>query len=238
MLQGLEQALEEAAAVGVSVCVAAGDNGSADELLAQWDHKPHVDFPASSTYSLACGGTTLVASSAANAPVETAWNEGASGGATGGGVSNFFPKPSYQANTNIPAPANSAGGRGVPDVSGNADPYSGYAVFVEGKAQVVGGTSAVAPLWAGLLARVNQKLGKAVGFINALIYAQGAASAFHDVTEGNNDIYDDLKGKFPAGPGWDPCTGQGTPDGAAVMVMLTGQAGSPSHKRTRSAGAT
>jgi kumamolisin len=237
MLQGLEQALQEAAAVGVTVCVAAGDNGSADEAEAQWDHKPHVDFPASSTYALACGGTTLAATSAANAPVETVWNEGSSGGATGGGVSNFFPKPSYQSNANVPAPTVSAGGRGVPDVSGNADPYSGYQVFVDGSAQVIGGTSAVAPLWAGLLARVNQKLGKPVGFINALLYASGGATAFHDITSGNNDIYKDLGGKFPAGPGWDPCTGQGTPNGTAVLAVLSG-AGSPSPKRTRSAGAS
>jgi kumamolisin len=237
MLQGLDQALEEAAAIGVTVCVAAGDNGSADEQQAQWDHKPHVDFPASSSYALACGGTTLAASSAPNSPVEKVWNEGSAGGATGGGVSNFFAKPSYQANSNVPAPAASAGGRGVPDVSGNADPYSGYAVFVGGKSQNIGGTSAVAPLWAGLLARINQKVGKPVGFINALIYAPGAASAFHDVTQGNNDIYNDLKGKFPAGMGWDPCTGQGTPDGTAVLAVLSGQAGSPSHKRSRSAGA-
>jgi kumamolisin len=84
---------------------------------------------------------------------------------------------------------------------------------------------------------VNQKVGKAVGFINALLYAQGAASAFHDVTEGNNDIYNDLGGKFPAGPGWDPCTGHGTPNGAALLAVLTGQSGSPTTKRTRSAGA-
>lgn len=236
MLQGLEQALEEAAAMGVSVCVAAGDNGSADEQLAQWDHQPHVDFPASSTYALACGGTTLAASSAASAPVETVWNEGASGGATGGGVSNFFPKPSYQSSTNVPAPVNSAGGRGVPDVCGNADPYSGYQVFVAGKAQTIGGTSGVAPLWAGLLARINQKLGTPAGFVNALLYAQGGASGFHDVTSGNNDIYDDLGGKFAAGPGWDPCTGLGSPNGSAVMAMLLGQPTAPS-KRTGNAGA-
>ena len=175
MLQGLEQALEEAAAIGVTVCVAAGDNGSADEVLAQWDHKPHVDFPASSLTLWPAAVTTLAASSVPNSPVETTWNEGASGGATGGGVSNFFPKPSYQSNTNVPAPVSSARGRGVPDVSGNADPYSGYQVFVDGKAQTIGGTSAVAPLWAGLLARINQKLGKPVGFINTLLYAQGEA---------------------------------------------------------------
>jgi kumamolisin len=88
-----------------------------------------------------------------------------------------------------------------------------------------------------LIARINQKLGAAAGFVNALLYAQGGASAFHDITSGNNDIYNDVGGKFPAGPGWDPCTGQGTPNGAAVLAVLTGQNETPPTKRTRSAGA-
>lgn len=227
MLEGLDQALQEAAAIGVTVCVAAGDNGSADMTKQQWDHKTHVDFPASSPYALACGGTTLDPSSAPNAPVEIVWNRGVQGGATGGGVSNFFTKPSYQSSANVPSPTNSAGGRGVPDVAGNADPFSGYSVLVDGASQVIGGTSAVAPLWAGLLARINQSLirtgGKPAGFINALLYPAAAKAAFHDVTQGNNDIYNDLKGKFPAAPGWDPCTGMGSPDGANLLALLSGE---------------
>jgi kumamolisin len=227
LLEGLDQALQEAAAIGVTVCVAAGDNGSADMIKTEWDHKTHVDFPASSPYALACGGTTLDPSSAPNAPVETVWNRGEQGGATGGGVSNFFAKPAYQSNANVPSPTNAAGGRGVPDVSGNADPFSGYSVLVDGASQVIGGTSAVAPLWAGLLARINQNLittgGKPAGFVNALLYPTASKVAFHDVTQGNNDIYHDLNGKFPAGPGWDPCTGMGTPDGAQLMALLSGQ---------------
>jgi kumamolisin len=224
MLQGLDQALQEAAALGVTVCVAAGDSGSADEPENQWDGKPHVDFPSSSTYALGCGGTTLATSSAANAPVESVWNRGANGGASGGGVSNFFAKPSYQSSVNVPASASSAGGRGVPDVSGNADPYSGYSVYVGGQSQIIGGTSAVAPLWAGLIARINQSLmesgGKPAGFINALIYP--LESDFHDVTKGNNDIYNDLNGKYPAAVGWDPCTGLGTPNGTKILAALSG----------------
>jgi len=224
MLHGLDQALQEAATLGVTVCAAAGDSGSADEPETQWDGKPHVDFPASSTYALACGGTTLSASSAPSAPVESVWNRGANGGATGGGVSNFFAKPSYQSNTNVPTPSSTAGGRGVPDVSGNADPYSGYSVYIGGQSQVIGGTSAVAPLWAGLIARINQSLiqagGKPAGFINALIYPQ--ESDFHDITKGNNDIYNDLNGKYPAAAGWDPCTGLGTPNGTKLLAALSG----------------
>lgn len=240
MLQGLQEILQEAAALGVTVCVAAGDNGSADEDKNVWDGKPHVDFPASSPYALACGGTTLDASSAPSTPVETVWNRGVKGGATGGGVSNFFPKPSYQANVSVPAPANSAGGRGVPDVSADADPYTGYSVVIGGQEQPIGGTSAVAPLYAGLIARINQSLtsggGNPVGFINPLLYAQSTpAGVFHDVTLGNNDIYNDLGGEFEAGPGWDPCTGLGSIDGAKLLAALPGQQPAASPPPTLSA---
>ena len=228
LLQGLDQILQEAAAMGVTVCVAAGDDGSADELQQNWDGKTHVDFPASNQYSLACGGTTLDSSSTVGSPVETVWNRGAKGGATGGGVSNFFPKPSYQANTNVPVPANKNGGRGVPDVAADADPYTGYTVVIGGQEQGIGGTSAVAPLYAGLIARINQSLtsngGSTVGFINPLLYAQTIpAGVFHDVTQGNNDIYNDLNGEFEAGPGWDPCTGLGSVDGTKLLAALPNQ---------------
>lgn len=225
LLQGLQEILQEATALGVTVCVAAGDDGSADMQQQVWDDKPHVDFPASSPYALACGGTTLAASSTAGAPVETVWNRGATGGATGGGVSNFFPKPSYQSGVTVPPPANPAGGRGVPDVCADADPYTGYTVVIGGKKQGIGGTSAVAPLYAGLIARINQSLtaggGNPVGYINPLLYSRAAAAgAFHDVTDGNNDIYHDLGGEFGAGPGWDPCTGLGSADGAKLLAAL------------------
>jgi kumamolisin len=228
MLKGLEQILQEAAALGVTVCVAAGDDGSPDMKKKVWDKKPHVDFPASSPFSLACGGTTLDSSSKPNSPVETVWNRGVKGGATGGGVSNFFPKPSYQSNVNVPPPANATGGRGVPDVSADADPFTGYNVVIGGQEQPIGGTSAVAPLYAGLLARINQSLasggGNPVGFVNPLLYSQAApAGSFHDITSGNNDIYKAMKGKFTAGSGWDPCTGLGSVDGAKLLASLSGQ---------------
>lgn len=240
MLQGLQEILQEASALGVTVCVAAGDDGSADMVQKVWDDKPHVDFPASSPFSLGCGGTTLDASSGPGAPQETVWNRGAQGGATGGGVSNFFPKPSYQASINVPAPANSAGGRGVPDVAADADPFTGYSVVLGGQEQPIGGTSAVAPLYAGLIARINQSLtsggGNPVGFTNPLLYAQSIPSGvFHDVTSGNNDIYHDLGGEFEAGPGWDPCTGLGSIDGAKLLAALPGQQPAPTSSPTTAA---
>jgi kumamolisin len=101
----------------------------------------------------------------------------------------------------------------LPDVAGDADPSTGYTVVVDGQTQVIGGTSAVAPLWAGLIALSNEQNGGTAGFVNPTLYASGAASAFHDITQGNN-------GGFSAGPGWDPCSGQGSPKGASVLQLL------------------
>lgn len=210
----LNSALEDAATLGVTVTVAAGDNGSSDGA---GDGKLHVDFPASSPYALACGGTTLVGSGDTISS-ETVWNETANQeGATGGGVSNVFAKPSYQSSSGVPVnPETNFAGRGVPDVAGDADPSTGYQVVIDGQSSIVGGTSAVAPLWAGLIALYNQKLGKRVGFVNASLYA--AASSFNDITTGNND--DSNLGYYSAGSGWDPCTGLGSPNGTAILNAL------------------
>ena len=126
----LDQAMADAAALGVTVTVAAGDNGSTD---GQNDGANHTDFPASSPHALACGGTSLRANPATGViSSETVWNDGATGGATGGGVSDVFPLPSWQAARGC-RPGAGTGGRGVPDVAGNADPETGYQVLVDGK---------------------------------------------------------------------------------------------------------
>jgi kumamolisin len=211
-LTNFDDAFQAAAAVGVTVCVAAGDNGSSDGLN---DGSNHVDFPASSSFALGCGGTTLQASNE-QIVSEVVWDDLPNGGATGGGVSDVFPLPAWQNGVSVPSPSGQNGGRGVPDVAGDADPNTGYNVLVDGETAVFGGTSAVAPLWAGLVARINQQLGKPVGFLNPLIYAQAVeAAAFHDITDGNN-------GSFNAAAGWDPCTGLGSPDGAKLLTALTG----------------
>jgi kumamolisin len=113
-------------------------------------------------------------------------------------------------------------------VSADADPFTGYNVVIGGQEQPIGGTSAVAPLYAGLMARINQSLtsggGNPVGFVNPLLYSQAApGGSFHDITSGNNDIYNALKGKFTAGPGWDACTGLGSVDGVKLLASLSGQ---------------
>ncbi len=153
--QNFDDAFAAAAMLGITVTVAAGDNGSTD---GETDGLQHVDFPASSPHVLACGGTTLRFSHA-TIDSEVVWNDGASGGATGGGISDVFALPTWQSAANVPPSVNAGArvGRGVPDVSGNADPETGYEVIVDGSSAVIGGTSAVAPLWAGLVARINAK---------------------------------------------------------------------------------
>ena len=225
-LTNFDEAFQAAAAMGVTVCVASGDNGSSDGVN---DGNNHVDFPASSSFVLGCGGTTLQASGG-QIVNETVWNDQPSGGATGGGVSDVFPLPAWQNGFGVPSPSGQTGGRGVPDVSGDADPNTGYNILVDGENAVIGGTSAVAPLWAALVARLNQQIGKPVGFLNPLIYAQAVeASGFHDITQGNN-------GNFNAAQGWDPCTGLGTPDGAQLLAALTGTPTGPTSVGTRSRG--
>ncbi|ACO33350.1 MULTISPECIES: S53 family peptidase [Acidobacterium] len=202
--QSLNNACESAAALGVTITVASGDNGSTDGVQ---DGQNHVDFPASSPYVLACGGTYLAAVNN-GVPQESVWDDLASGGgATGGGVSALFPLPAWQTGANVPGGSM----RGVPDVAGDASPESGYNVLVDGQPQVVGGTSAVAPLWAALIALVNQQKGEAAGFVNAALYQN--PSAFHDITQGSN-------GAYAAAPGWDPCTGLGSPMGTAIAKIL------------------
>jgi kumamolisin len=194
--------------------VAAGDNGSTDGVT---DGQNHVDFPASSPSVLACGGTNLQ-SSGSTITSETVWNALPSGGATGGGVSNFFPLPTWQANAGVPAPTNSSGGRGVPDVAGNADPATGYQIRIDGQNMVIGGTSAVAPLWAGLIALANQQNGTSAGFIQPFIYNAKGPAAFNDITQGTN--YSGTPVGFKAGPGWDACTGLGSPIAPQIIKII------------------
>jgi kumamolisin len=208
----LDNACQSAAALGVTITVAAGDDGATDGQSGNT-----VDFPASSPHVLACGGTALTGNGTTISS-EVVWNDLADGGgATGGGVSTVFALPTWQNSAGVPAPSGGSGGRGVPDVSGDASPETGYSILVDGQQTVVGGTSAVAPLWAGLIALVNQARVQAgqtpVGFVNPQLYA--APSALRDITSGSN-------GSYQAGKGWDACTGLGSPNGASVLAALQG----------------
>jgi kumamolisin len=233
-MTAMNDVISEAATLGVTVTVASGDNGSSDNPNST--SGVAVDFPASSPYSLACGGTTLIGNTATNTITsEVVWNEIANqAGAGGGGVSVVYAEPAWQQNAGVPASAAGGSGigsaatpgRGVPDVAGNADPYSGYQVVVDGKPQPIGGTSAVAPLWAGLIARLAQAAGTRFGLLQPLIYkgvAPGVAAAgFNDIVQGGNGAYN-------AGPGWDPCTGLGSPNGTALLSLLAPSATNPTN---------
>jgi kumamolisin len=205
-LKSFNSAFSAAATIGVTVCAAAGDQGSAD---GQTDGKVHADFPSSSPFVLACGGTKLTVNGT-TIQSEVVWHE-SNDSATGGGVSDVFPLPDYQKNAGVPPSASSGfKGRGVPDVAGDADPQTGYNVLVDGQQLVIGGTSAVAPLMAALIARVNQVKGKPVGFIHPTLYA--SPKLCRDITQGDNITTSTNKG-YKAGPGWDPCTGWGVLSG-------------------------
>lgn len=206
-MTAFDNAFQTAVSLGINVACACGDSGSTDGAA---DGKDHVDFPSSSPNVLACGGTTLSASGGAISS-EVVWNElSISEGATGGGVSAVFAVPSWQAGlkATTSSGAKVLAKRGVPDVAGNADPQTGYSVRVDGTDTTIGGTSAVAPLWASLLARLNGSSSGSsggVGFIVPSLYSGGgSAFGFRDITSGNNGTYD-------ASAGWDACTGLGSP---------------------------
>jgi kumamolisin len=207
----MDQAFADAALLGVTVTCASGDNGSDDRV---GDGRAHADFPASSPHVLACGGTRLKGTAGTIAD-EVSWNDGPAGGSTGGGISDVFDLPAWQSAAGVPASANPDRrvGRGLPDVAGDASPATGYAVRVDGRDMVFGGTSAVAPLYAALVARLNQRLGRSVGFLNPALYGP-AAGAIRDITAGDN-------GAYRAGPGWDACTGLGRIDGARLLAALS-----------------
>jgi kumamolisin len=209
-MTAMDDAFQAAATLGLTVCVASGDNGSSDGVT---DGSDHVDFPASSPFALGCGGTSLKATASAISG-EVVWNDGTGGGASGGGISAFFATPAWQTTLSAVTAAGTRtplSMRGVPDISGNADPETGYEVRVDGSASVIGGTSAVAPLWAALLTRMNQISGKPAGLINPKLYQ--TPTALRDITSGNN-------GDFAAAAGWDACTGLGSPNGAALRNVI------------------
>ena len=216
-LTTFNQAFQGAAALGITVCAAAGDTGSGDGVN---DGKAHVDFPASSPFVLACGGTNLKTSGNAITS-ETVWHV-SNNSATGGGISDAFDLPDYQQKAGVPPSVNDGKriGRGLPDVSAVADPTTGYNVRVDGQNLVIGGTSAVAPLMAGLVALLNQQRSKPVGFLNPILYANPAVC--RDITQGDNITVAGNKG-YKAQSGWDAATGLGVVDGQKLAKALGAQ---------------
>ncbi|HEY0190514.1 MAG TPA: S53 family serine peptidase [Kofleriaceae bacterium] len=217
-IRAFHELFAAAGALGITICIASGDHGCADLDAADWDRKIHVDHPACDDLVLACGGTQI------DAGVDVVWNDGTpfdpsvqggGGWASGGGISQVFAVPSYQAGIQLPAAlANGVPGRGVPDLAMSA---TNYFTRVDGLEGASGGTSAVAPLMAGLVARLNQAKRKNVGFLNPFLYKH--PGVLHDVTRGTNAIKDSVAG-YDATVGWDACTGLGTPDGDAILAKL------------------
>lgn len=224
-LDAINDTLKAAALLGVTICVAAGDDGSDDQV---GDGHAHVDFPSSSPYVLAVGGTTLKRS-ASGTVTETAWRDGDglrqdNGGSTGGGVSTYFPRPDWQTVTIKSINPGAIEGRIVPDVAADASANTGYWVVVDGQGGASGGTSASAPLWASLIARINASLGTPIGYLNPLLFQQGVggktlgASGFRDIVSGNNSTAS--IGGYNAGSGYDAVTGWGVPVGTALLEGL------------------
>jgi kumamolisin len=208
-LRAVNDLLMQAAVLGVTVCCAAGSYGYDDGF---GDGVPRVEFPASSPWVLACGGTRVDLSESGGF-CEAVWNERPKGGCTGGGFSSIFTRPKWQQNIELSSRFDGADrlGRGLPDVAGAA---SGYTITVSGEEVIFKGSSAVAPLWAGLVALLNQRAGRPVGFLNPFLYRRAAAEgAFRDITRGDN-------GAYSAGRGWNACTGLGTPDAHCLMQLL------------------
>jgi len=214
-MTAMDNIFQTAATKGITICAASGDDGSTDRVN---DGSYHADFPASSPNVLSCGGTSLPQR---NTTSEVVWNRSSQReGATGGGISEHFGKPTYQANVNVPpSPSTGFVGRGHPDVAADADPETGYNVLIDGESGSIGGTSAVAPLFAGMITLINKSLGNPVGFINPTIYGNTTVQqAFNDITIGNNNVIGQTY--FQAGPGWDACTGWGSPNGEKLLRAL------------------
>jgi hypothetical protein len=212
VIVAMNSGFQIAAAQGITVLAASGDAGVTDGAT---DNLPHTDFPASSPWVLTCGGTQIKVA-ADSVTSEVVWNDGAEGGATGGGVSSIFPKPVWQTGVKVPVDSNGHSGRGIPDVAIAASLKSGYEAFIDGQKGVVGGGAAATPLWAGLIALINQGLGHNVGFINPELYTKiGPAGVLRSITEGDNGVHG-VKG-YAAGPGWNAATGWGSPDGKKLL---------------------
>lgn len=221
-LSAWDSAMAEGGLLGITTFVASGDQG-AYGIHGIGSPIRHVDAPASCPHAVAVGGTHLELNTNGTIKLETGWTDTNNNGASGGGISQVFPVPSYQNNVTMPVPAGDKAGRGVPDVAANADPDTGYAVLFQGSMTVIGGTSAASPLWAALWARLNQARLQSqkgsMGDSNPDLYDLGPTSAFHDIKQGNNS-YNGVNG-YSCTPGWDAVTGWGSPVASILIGELS-----------------
>ena len=211
---------EDASTNKITVFVSSGDYGAYVGSTTQAE----TSYPASDIWVTACGGTTI-GNIQGQSFDEWVWNDN---GATGGGVSARFAVPPYQAAARIPKRLGTGtAGRGIPDIAGNASPYSGYPQVINGqKPESIGGTSAVAPLYAGLMARINSNLGSPAGYLNTTLYSM-PAKAFRHIAGPPGPANNSFKGVtgYPAGAGWNACTGLGSVDGKALQQALAAPPG-------------
>jgi kumamolisin len=229
LMKQVEEALLECAHLGITVCVASGDDGSSNGV--KTSGHAYVGYPSSSAYVLCVGGTTIPQKNGTQPDIVwkegTGINNGGNNGSTGGGVSAVWPRPSWQSDISIASinPGHFAG-RIIPDVAANADwTASPYLMVVDGTAQPNGGTSAATPLWASLIALMNAARGngKQLGYLTPLLYQKKAAGTVGaqgctDVVSGNNNTA--AIGGYSAGPGFDAVSGWGTPNGIKLLAAL------------------
>jgi kumamolisin len=211
----LDSLLLDAGLLGTTVCVSSGDRGDGSGAGHQ-PPLPTVEFPAASPWVLACGGTMFRAGVPQGE--ELVWDEDVLGApmASGGGYSRVFPRPHWQQAALTAAQAPDGDGRGVPDVASKADVTHGFCMMVAGRDVANGGTSAAAPIWAGLLSLAAARVGASLGHLNPHLYGSTFGGALRSVDEGTN-------GCFHARSGWDPCTGLGSPDWETLCAALEGR---------------
>jgi kumamolisin len=214
-IAALEHLLQMAAVLGITVCCSSGDRG----VFEASTHPYSVPYPASSPHVLACGGSRLEILTGARSR-ETVWNDArTSGVASGGGVSQLFGLPTFQEAHHVPARFGSAAkGRGIPDVSANASAATGYLIWADDTAMSLGGTSATAPLWAGLVACLNEALGRRIGYVTPLLYRTKRNPGLRNIYQGNNRL--DGRNGYDARKTWDACTGLGSPRGIKLLGWL------------------
>jgi len=223
-IKAVNTTFQEAAALGVTVFVSAGDHGSDCGV---GDKKAHVLYPGSDPYVTSCGGTSI-SNVSGTTFTEKVWNDNDDNWITGGGISDIFCPPNFalpiwQNWAGIPGSANDGHkGRGIPDIAGNADGASGYEIFRNGvNIGAIGGTSATAPLYSALAALLNAGLGEPIGYLNPNLYAVPTAYVYRDINDGISNARGGAPG-YASGPGWDACTGLGVANGTALETALRG----------------